>query len=212
LEYWIPYTRISEPNNEITWRQHRFVLFVQVLPPMGVIVLSTVLIVLGLVMSAREGGFSGWILSVPGLLGLLAGFGWYVWQYDGWRREVYRLTDTGIVDVASSPFGVRGEESTTGHFDTIQNINLKSPNIIWRALRMGDVTIDTAAQEAAFTFDRVHRPADVQRDIFERLAAYRDRQAQAEADRRYDELQEWMQIYNRKVHPEEWEHEFYRQV
>ena len=54
--------------------------------------------------------------------------------------------------------------------------------------------------------------ADVQRAIFERWTIFRSRQDQAQVDRRYDELQEWMQIYNRKVHPEEWEHEFYSQA
>ena len=66
-------------------------------------------------------------------------------------------------------------------------------------LRIGDVTIDTAAEQKAFTFTSVPRPEEVQQEIFKRLTAFKERQEQAERDRRYSEYSRWFGEYHRSV-------------
>jgi uncharacterized membrane protein YdbT with pleckstrin-like domain len=153
----------------------------------------------------------------PGVLGRLVGIwaglipvvllaisiGWYLWSYDGWRNDVYIVTDTRIIDIEGSSFHLREETRTEGTFDVIQNTDYNSPNWLARVFRIGDVTIDTASQQKAFTFDSVARPDEVQQEIFKRLIAYRERRAREENERQAAELAKWFDTYHRSVFEQE---------
>jgi hypothetical protein len=198
LDYFVPRTRIVLPD-QIQWRQHWLVLLMDLIPVFLLGALAIVLLVLGFARPAFLGNASPWLLIVPGGMLLLVSFALYLWRYDGWRSHVYSLTDTRIIDIEGTPFHLRGETRIEGTFDVIQNITYDSPNLIYRALRIGDVTIDTAAKEAAYTFDLVGHPDEVQQEIFARLVAYRENREAGETQRRYGEFARWFKVYDQRV-------------
>ena len=129
----------------------------------------------------------------------MASFVWYLWHYDGWRNDVYIVTNKRIIDIEGSPFHLQKESRREGTFDVIQNTDYSSPNWLFRVLRIGDVTIDTAAEQKAFTFTSVPRPEEVQQEIFKRLTAFKEKQERAERERRYSEYSRWFGEYHRSV-------------
>jgi uncharacterized membrane protein YdbT with pleckstrin-like domain len=133
------------------------------------------------------------------LIAIVATFVWYLWNYDEWRNDIYIVTDERIIDIEGSPFHLKKESRTEGTFDVIQNTDYNSPNWLFRILRIGDVTIDTAAEKNAFTFTSVARPEEVQQEIFKRLTAFREKRAQEQAERQYAEFTKWFGTYHRSV-------------
>ncbi len=198
IDYFIPRTRIVKPDR-IIWRKHWLVLAREVAPPLLLLLIS-----LGLLAVAVVRPWLLWrvplqlTLPIPVLLTVFS-LGWYLWRYDGWRNDIYIVTDSRIIDIEGSPFHLHEEERTEGTFDIIQSTDYNSPNWLARVLRIGDVTIDTAAERAAFTFNSVARPEEVQQEIFRRLNAFRERQAREESERQYNEFTKWFAIYHREV-------------
>ena len=140
---------------------------------------------------------------IPGVLLFLFSFGWYLWRYEGWRNHIYQVTDSRIIDVEGTPFHLQHETRTEGTFDFIQNVTYDSPNFIYRALSIGFVRIDTAAETGAYTFDWVRNPAEVQQEIFRRWTAYRERERESATRRRQQEFLDWFAQYDRLVRQEE---------
>jgi hypothetical protein len=198
LDYFVPRTRVIL-SDQIMWRQHWLILVLSLLPVFGMFFLATFLLILALSQPAFLSGLPFRYTILPGLITLVASFIWYLWRYDAWRNHIYILTDTRIIDVEGTPFHLRGETRVEGEFNVIQNVTFDSPNLIYRALRIGDVYIDTAAQENAYTFELVGRPEEVQQEIFRRLVAYRDNRERGEVERRYSEFARWFVTYHRSV-------------
>jgi hypothetical protein len=198
LDYFVPRMRIVR-SDRIIWRKHWLILAQDAVAPILLSLFSVALLVLALI---RPGFLSQvpsrWVLPLPvgaTLFSLL----WYLWVYDGWRNDIYIVTDERIIDVEGSPFHLKHESRVEGTFDVIQSVDYSSPNWLYRAFRIGDVTIDTAAQRAAFTFDLVAKPDKVQQEIFQRLTAYREEQAREGRERQYAEFSKWFGTYHRSV-------------
>jgi hypothetical protein len=192
LDYFVPHMRIEDPD-KVTWRRHWLIMLSRVSLPLLAMLGSTVLAILPVVLGVP------WLWVIPGVVLWLASFGWYLWRYEGWRNDVYQVTDSRIIDIEGSPFHLRKETRTEGMFDVIQNVTYDSPNFFYRALRIGFVTIDTAAESAAYTFDWVSRPAEVQQEIFTRWTAYREKQKEATTQQRHQEFLDWIREYDRLV-------------
>lgn len=200
LDYFVPHTTIVLPD-QIMWRQHWLVLLTRMIPVFLLGFLAIALLVLGAFWPSFLPGTlqSRWPLELPGGVLLIVSLALYLWRYDEWRRHVYILTDTRIIDIEGTPFHLRGETRVEGTFDSIQNITYDSPNWFYRALRIGNVDIDTAAEQGAYTFDRVGHPDQVQQEIFWRLVRYRERREMRETEQRYDEFAKWFETYHRSV-------------
>jgi hypothetical protein len=196
LDYFVPRTRIVLPD-QIMWRQHWLILVLTLLPVFGLFFVAAVLLILALSQPAFLSGLQLRYTMLPGLVLLVGAFLWYLWRYDAWRQHVYILTDSRIVDVEGTPFHLGGATRVEGEFSVIQNVTYDSPNLIYRALRIGDVFIDTAAQENAYTFELVGRPDEVQQEIFRRWVAFRDRRERGEIEQRYTEFADWFVTYHR---------------
>ncbi len=191
IDYFTPRMRIVK-RDQIIWRKHWLVLVKEVGLPALSTLGSFVLLILAIALYPDL-----WYLAMILPLALLAtSFSWYIWRYDGWRNDIYIVTDSRIVDIEGSPFHLRKESRSEGTFDIIQNTEYSSPNWLARVLRIGDVKISTAAKAGAFTFNSVARPEEVQQEIFKRLAAFRDRKAQAESERQHAELGRWFGAYH----------------
>jgi CRP-like cAMP-binding protein len=198
VDYFVPRTRIVKPDR-IIWRKHWWILVRKVTPPALFSLFSASVLAL----TALRPGFLGQVplrLVVPIPAGVTAfSLLWWLWRYDGWRNDIYIVTDQRIIDVEGSPFHIKGESRIEGTFDVIQSTDYSSPNWLYRILRIGDVTIDTASKQAAFTFDEVARPDEVQQEIFRRLTAYREERAREETERQYAEFSRWFGTYHRSV-------------
>ena len=198
MDYLVPRMRVVWPDR-IVWRKHWVIL----LQEAGLAALVTFLSMALLVVSLVRPGFLGQVpihLTVPiPAIAVVASFVWYLWHYDGWRNDVYIVTDERIIDIEGSPFHLQRESRREGTFDVIQNTDYSSPNWLFRVLRIGDVTIDTAAEQKAFTFTSVPRPEEVQQEIFKRLTAFKEKQERAERERRYSEYSRWFGEYHRSV-------------
>ncbi len=185
----------EEEGDMITWRKHWIALLGPIAPPTILIVLAT--------------GAGAWLLrgeeSARG--SILVGYGivlmflvpWWLWVFEDWQNEMYQVTPSRIIDIEQSPFALR-EERREASLGMIQNVNLKVPSMIGRLLGYGTVTIETAGT-AAFTFDHVKNPREVQAEIFRRMAAFEHRERQQEAQRRRDELLDWFAVYDQMRHP-----------
>jgi CRP-like cAMP-binding protein len=201
LDYFVPYTRIKEPDR-ITWRMHWLFMLIAVLPPLLLGFGSLVLVILPLVPGEPWFELSRWVWVIPGAVLMLISFGWYLWRYEGWRNHVYQVTDSRIIDIEGTPFHLYRETRTEGTFDVIQNVTYDSPNWVFRALGIGFVQIDTAAEESAYTFDKVGHPEQVQQEIFQRWTAYREREKESAIRRRHQEFLDWIVEYDRLVRQE----------
>ncbi|MBL7198858.1 MAG: cyclic nucleotide-binding domain-containing protein [Anaerolineae bacterium] len=198
VDYFIPRTRIVK-SDQIIWRKHWLILLGAIVPP--VLLLIGCLIALGLAL-ARPGILArvplSYTVPVP-LLALLFAFAWYLWRYDGWRNDVYIVTESRIVDIEGSPFHLQKESRKESTFDVIQNTDASSPNWLFRVLRIGNVEIHTASQQEPFSFDLVPRPEEVQQEIFKRLTAFRESRAREENERQYNEFSRWFGTYHRSL-------------
>lgn len=202
LEYFVPYTRIEEKDG-VTWRRHWLFMVAKVLPPLLLFFGSVAIVILPLTLQEPWLGLNRWMWALPGGLLTLFSIGWYLWRYEAWRNDVYRVTDSRIIDIEGSPFHLRKETRTEGTFDVIQNVTYDSPNLFYRILGIGFVTIDTAAEQAAYTFDWVSHPERVQQEIFQRWTAYREREEEEATRRRHQDFLNWIVEYDRLVRQEE---------
>ncbi|NLT74830.1 MAG: PH domain-containing protein [Chloroflexi bacterium] len=132
------------------------------------------------------------------VLAMAAGF-WLLWAVIDWANDRYMVTDDRIVDVEQRPFSLHSERREAS-LSVIQNVRFVIPHF-WAALwGYGNVVVQTAGT-GDFTFDRVHKPAEVQAEIFRRIEAYRERGRQQEAARRRQEMAEWFAVYRELQEP-----------
>jgi len=185
--YFFPSLR-QEQGDTITWRKHWIALLKPIALPTLLGVLSTVFAVLVL-------SFFNW-LPVLILYGLAMVFiiPWWLWNFDDWRNDVYQVTQTRIIDVERLPFYLR-EQRREASLGKIQNINLEVPGFFGKVLNYGSVRIETAGS-GAFTFPYVHKPYQVQAEIFSRVEKFQERQEKAETARRRDQLLDWFSVYD----------------
>lgn len=144
---------------------------------------------------------------LPGILGTLApliglflfvlSFFWLNWRYEDWRNDLYIVTPTHIIDIERQPF-LFSESRRQAGLENIQNIRYDVPGFWSSLFNCGDVIIETAGQ-GEFTFISVRNPSAVQREIFGRIEALRERMREAERRERETELGEWFAIYHRKA-------------
>ncbi len=198
LDYLLPRMRVIE-GDTITWRKHWFIWLKRTWWPLLAALILLVLIALALLLLAGgQGQNLRGLTAVPALLGLsmLVVFVLYLYQHDGWRRDVYIVTSDRIIDVEGTPFRLGGEERREGTFDVVQNITYDIPDFFHNLLNMGSVTIETAGTAATFTFQNVLAPSDVQQEIFNRMVAYQESQRQRDQERQAARIGDWFDAYN----------------
>jgi uncharacterized membrane protein YdbT with pleckstrin-like domain len=191
IDYFIP--RVQEVDQVggstvVTWRKHRYVLFVNVIAP--------TLILIGAVYLSLTVGTLFPLLQILIGIAILGSFIWYVWAYDDWHKDLYQVTDTQIIDIESAAFRLR-RHRRDGSFDNIQNVYTEIPNLFYRLLNMGNVVIETAGSEDTFTFKKVHNPASVNKEIFNRWSLYQQRQREKTRDATTKQVMDVLKEYHR---------------
>jgi uncharacterized membrane protein YdbT with pleckstrin-like domain len=187
VRYLVPRVQDIEPgSNTITWRKHYFILLRLTGIPLLAVAITGYLLLATMIGFTPFDQSMGLFIETIFLGLLLASIFWSLWRYDGWRRDIYQVTDTRVIDITGSSFGLGGEIRSEGNFEDIQNITYDKPNFFYNILNMGTVIIETAGTEETFTFVNVMNPSGVQQEIFNRMvrAQQRDREERRDATTR----------------------------
>jgi uncharacterized membrane protein YdbT with pleckstrin-like domain len=199
FDYFVPRMVIAKPG-EVTWRRHWYVLIKKVAAPLLALFLAASLIVtsffpLPLIGRISNASIFPYLIALSVLL-LLPLLGWLWWRYEDWRNDIYTVTATSIIDRESAPFGFR-EQKRVGSLEDIESVYSHVPNFLAKVINLGDVIIDTAGAPRAYTFDSVPDPIAVQREIFSRMQAYRERKSQRESQAEMERWADWFDEYHR---------------
>lgn len=179
----------QEADGTTSYRKHWIVLFTRNLLPS--------LILAGLAWLAY-GFFTGEIKIVEAstaltvlALAMLAVFVWMVLNYNDWRNDLYQLTDVQVIDVDRNIFG--SESNRSAPLENILSVQYQRKGLLGLIFNYGTVFISVGVQD--LSFEDVHRPAQVQQEIFarmnERQAALRRELGEQEQER----MREWFRIY-----------------
>ncbi len=177
---WLNYLRsqfkesrvMTEYGAMTLWRQHYAVLLSAVFWP-----LFSLLTCAYLLMASQL----AWLLAdgpTQAMLGLLAvaSLAWNFWRYDGWRRHVYLLTPTHLIELLGVPFRPKRKQQREIGLADVQNVTYQIPNFYFKLLNLGHIIIETTNGQPPFTLSYVFNPSAVQQDIFQRLLAFQEQQ------------------------------------
>lgn len=179
-----------EAGPKITYRTHWFILFLKLLLPS--LVLAGVFVLWLLQSVALVQLLPAGIFNVLVLLAGLAALAGWIYQYADWRNDFYEVTPDQVVDVYKKPLG--REERQAAPLKNIQSIEFKRKGIIGLLLNFGTVFIRVGDFE--LTFDNVFNPAEVQRDLFQRIAERDFREKQTALAEEKERLADWIEAYH----------------
>lgn len=108
---------------------------------------------------------------------ILIAFGAMVWQWLDWQVDLYRLTETQIIDIESLPFGLRYKENKAD-LSKLQDVNNARSGFLNTLLDYGDVVARVAGNADPFTFISVSKPRVVADEISERIVMVKLREAE----------------------------------
>ena len=187
-------TRIVE-KGAITYRKHWWIFFRRAWKP----TLSLTVSIIASFLLTRM------VLSILGPLGLLILYfipfsisGWWLYEYEDWRNDIYRVTMDRIIDRDKKPFGK--ESFRSAPVRNIQSVGHEVPNTIGLILNVGNVHINVG--EETFTFDGVHDPALVHQDISRRMEELADATEQERSKREHERMATWLEIYHEETRDE----------
>ena len=163
------YATEMRDGKNVTWRKHHFVLFRQIF--WGLIALAAIML-LGTYVFFGGVPFS---LSANGIYGALAVFSipaliFIWWEWADWRVDLYKLSETGIVDIESLPFGLRYSEKKA-EISKIQDTKVSRPHLMNVLLDFGNVEVRVAGNAEPFTFNSISKPNLVADEINARIEA-----------------------------------------
>ena len=186
--------KLKLEKGEVTiYRKHWFIL-------LGKIWLPTVLLLglLGLTIFRLLNHLT--FLSLNAFLGLvfltalLIG-GWWIYNFVDWQNDQFVVTPEQLVDVDKKPLGK--EERRAAPLKNVLSIEFERLGIIGLFLNYGTVYIKVG--ETTLTFDHVFNPADVQRDLFKRLAVRDQKEKQVQKMASQEHVADWIAAYHRVV-------------
>jgi CRP-like cAMP-binding protein len=187
-------TRIIE-DGIITYRKHWWIFFKNAWQPTFGLFITILMCI----------GFTRVVFNLLGLMGLLALyfvpfmiFLWWLYQYEDWRNDIYRVTKDRIIDRDKKPFGK--ESFRSAPIKNIQSVGHEVPNTIGLILNVGDVKINVG--EETFTFDGVYDPALVHQDISRRMEELVAETESERINQERDRMATWLEIYHEETRGE----------
>jgi len=184
-------TRIIE-DGIITYRKHWWIFFKGAwLPSLSFFI--SILMSIGLSITVFN------LLGVMGMLVLyfipFIVFLWWLYQYEDWRNDIYRVTKDKIVDRDKKPFGK--ESFRSAPIKNIQSVGHEIPNTIGLILNVGNVKINVG--EEIFTFDGVHDPALIHQDISRRMEELVVETERDRINQEHERMATWLEIYHDEI-------------
>ena len=189
-----------ETTDRIVWHKHWWVLFVQVVLP-GTLFLFEILFLAGgfssvSLLQQLQSSLNAQTLLLAGGLVTLATLGWILWAVSDWWNDTYTVTEDRIIDVEKLPLFL-SEQRREAQLSDIQDIRLEMNSPLKMMLNFGNIIVQTAAGEGAFTFDHVPNPRNVKEEITRRMIAWRREDERRMAQDRSRDLPDWFEMYNR---------------
>ena len=189
-----------DSTDRIVWHKHWWVLFVQVVLP-GTLFLFEVLFLAGgfssvALLQQLQSSLNAQTLLLAGGTVTLATLGWILWAVSDWWNDTYTVTEDRIIDVEKLPLFL-SEQRREAQLSDIQDIRLEMNSPLKMMLNFGNIIVQTAAGEGAFTFDHVPNPRNVKEEITRRMIAWRREDERRRAQDRSRDLPDWFEMYNR---------------
>ena len=186
--------RLKLEKGEITiYRKHWFILLGKIWLPslllLGLLGL-TIFRLLNHLTFLSINAFLGLII----LTGLMIG-GWWIYNFIDWQNDQFVVTPEQLVDVDKKPLG--NEERRAAPLKNVLSIEFERLGIIGLILNYGTVYIKVG--ETTLTFDHVFNPAEVQRDLFKRLAIRDQKEKQSQKMANQEHVADWIAAYHRLV-------------
>jgi len=189
-----------ESTERIVWHKHWWVLFVQVALPCLLLLFELLFLAGGFssvaLLQQLQSGLDVQTLLVSGGLVTLATVGWILWAVADWWNDTYTVTEDRIIDVEKLPLFL-SEQRREAQLSDIQDIRLEMNSPLKVMLNFGNIIVQTAAGEGAFTFDHVPNPRIVKEEITRRMIAWRREDERRKAQDRSKDLPDWFEMYNR---------------
>jgi hypothetical protein len=187
-------TRIIE-DGTITYRKHWTIFFKQAMLPNILFILS----LFGIMFLAIFTGVNSidvgrliWVLFVLVIAGF---FLWWLYEYEDWRNDLYRVTHDLIIDRDKKPFGK--ESFRSAPIKNIQSLGHEIPNIFGLIFNVGNVHINVG--DETLTFDGVHDPAVVHQDISRRMEELVADEEQRRLQEEHERMATWLEIYHEET-------------
>lgn len=118
--------------------------------------------------------------------------GWWLYQFEDWKNDLYLVTNDQIVDLYRKPLG--SEERRSAPLGNVLSLKYERPGALGLLLNYGHVIAKVGPEE--LRFEGVFDPVGVQNDIYRRMEAVKARKEQAESARQREELARWMAAYH----------------
>ena len=189
-----------ESTDRIVWHKHWWVLLVQVALP-GLLLLVELALLSGgfasvALLQQIQSSLDATTLLVSGGVVMLATLGWILWAVTDWWNDTYTVTEDRIIDVEKLPLFL-SEQRREAQLSDIQDISLEMNSPLKMMLNFGNIIVQTAAGEGAFTFDHVPNPRNVKEEITRRMIVWRREDERRKAQDRSRDLPDWFEMYNR---------------
>jgi len=189
-----------ESTERIVWHKHWWILLVQIALP-GLLLLFELLFLAGgfssvALLQQLHSSLDAQTLLLSGGLVTLATLGWILWAVTDWWNDTYTVTEDRIIDIEKLPLFL-SEQRREAQLSDIQDIRLEMNSPLKVMLNFGNIIVQTAAGEGAFTFDHVPNPRIVKEEITRRMIAWRREDERRKAHDRSRDLPDWFEMYNR---------------
>ncbi len=182
-----------EQDGVVTYRKHWYILMRKTSIPAFVLLAWTILILLTQLRLITLLHPST-MLALGIVVFLMVAF-WLWYQYEDWANDIYVVNDDQILDVYKKPLG--SEEKRAAPIKSIQSVEFERLGIIGLVLNYGTVYIRIG--DTKYHFDTVYNPAEVQNELFKRIAKKNYTEKQRENELARNRILDAVEAYHRVI-------------
>jgi hypothetical protein len=187
-----------EDGGMITYRKHWLVLFRKVWLPtlVSLIVLGLLAFLLQQRITHKIHTPSALVLICLGLLIYMIPVVWWIYQVLDWRNDIYQLADDKLLDIERKPF-IGNVISRPILLSKIRSLDFDRAGVLGLLLNSGSIYIGTVDDN--LTFEGVHEPDRILRELFYRVYILRQKANEAEIRNRQDTTARMVVAYHRRT-------------
>lgn len=135
------------------------------------------------------------VVFVGVLLWLAVNTFWWYWQYADWRDDLFIIDTDSLTDLKRRPLWL-AETRTQAGITQIQNVTSVVAGLLQRIFNVGDVVVQTAAEQGRLVFEDVGNPQGIAEEILTRVQRFQERKASATKQQQQDLIDQYMQQRN----------------
>jgi CRP-like cAMP-binding protein len=121
---------------------------------------------------------------------------WWIYQVLDWRNDIYQLADDKLLDIERKPF-IGQVISKPILLSKIRGLDFERNGLLEKLLNSGRLFIDTVDDN--LVFNNVHEPDRIQREIYARVYALRQKAGEAEMQERQDAVARMVVAYHHRT-------------